>query len=272
VRNMMVGLSRGRRILICALLAGAMVWKDVQLGSSSALITLTELSEASFVPSSVRPRNNQRVPISEDVRRKAGLFTTHSYCRMTRWLWTTKNTPSTKKTDKECYDQLQKPFWGRSLHNSTEQLEKANQLRNRDTVFVPHSAIETFVERILPDLTASIVVISGQTRKVPPANESAIQVLVRNPKIIRWFCQNLPIHGGSDPRHPKISPFPYGLVDIEWYMDKEFGWYKKIFLDSLSDSSITAKSESLIFAGPMSSTNKARENITKSSPMTPPVS
>lgn len=33
------------------------------------------------------------------------------------------------------------------------------------------------------------------------------------------------------------------MVDIEWYMDKEFGWYKKIFLDSLSDSSITAKSE-----------------------------
>ena len=230
----MACLARIRTIhfLIFALLGGALVWKDYKLGLPSTLITQSEpdfssapitQSEPIFVRSSERPRDNERrVPISEDLRRKAGLFTTHSYCRMTRWLWTEdysrgrrreqrrkrRNTPDTKVVDKECCDKIQMPIWGRMLHNSTEQLEKAEQLRNRDTVFVPISAIETFVERILPNLTASIVVISGQTRLVPPANETAIQCLVRNPKVIRWFCQNLSVYGGSDPRHPKISPFP----------------------------------------------------------------
>ena len=188
-------------ILTCALLGGALVWRDYKLGRLAQ-------SEPNFVRSSERPRDKERVPISDDVRRKAGLFTTHSYCRMTRWLWTTRYTPGTRRVMKECHPKVQYPVWGRMLHNSTDQLVKAEQLRDRDTVFVPITAIETFVERILPSLTVSIVVISGQTWIVPPAKESAIQSLVRNPKIIRWFCQNLSVYGGSDPRHPKISPFP----------------------------------------------------------------
>lgn len=197
-------------ILLFVLLGGALVWTD-EKQLSSKLITLPKPSN--FVRRS-RQRDNKRVPIGEGVRRKAGIFTTHSYCRMTRWLWTEgrKNIPGTKLVDFECFEKLQKPE--RLLHNSTEQLQDATQLRNWDTVFVPHSAIETFVERILPNLTASIVVISGQTRQAPPANEKAIQNLLHHPKIIRWFCQNLSIYGGSNPRHSKISPFPCEFSDL----------------------------------------------------------
>ena len=149
------------------------------------------------------PLKRQIIPIDKELRNRAGILTTHSLCRMARWLYT-ENTdiPGTKLVDKECSIGLQPPY--RLLHNSSEQLLNSTQLKEKDTVFVPHSALKTFVDNILRNLTVDIVVISGQTRQAPPAVEVAIVTLLENPHITRWFCQNLPVYGGSNPYHPKI--------------------------------------------------------------------
>jgi len=82
-------------------------------------------------------------------------------------------------------------------------------------MYVQISSLDDFVEKVLDHLSTKVVVISGQWQNTPPARNDTIQRLLDNQYIMHWFCQNLPKYGGSNPYHPKISPFPYGL--------KEFG-------------------------------------------------
>jgi hypothetical protein len=206
------------------------------------------------------------IPIPPQLRKRAGILTTRSPCRMARWIYTLQNDEGTVGRDTECL------WWPveRMLHNSSEQLLNSSQLAEGDTVFVPFTALRKFVDNILLDnVTVNIAIISGQTRVVPPANQSAIDQVVHHPRVLRWFCQNLPVYGGSNPHHPKVSPFPYGLVDVEWYASKIYHEYTTIFFESLrrADNNnstiahIIQNKTDYIFAGPVGNTQPGRSQI-----------
>lgn len=199
------------------------------------------------------------IPIDDNVRKKAGILTTHSLCRMSRWIYTIKNIEKMKLVDLECSAPPQ-PL-ERMLHNSSTQLMNATPLIEGDTIFVPFTALQNFVDDILVNLTVNVAVFSGQTRLVHPASNSAISKLIGHPKVMIWFCQNLPVYGGINPYHPKVSPFPYGLVDVEWYSPGIYGIYKQFFFDTLRQNKSLSEKEEFVYVGPIGETNSNRSKI-----------
>lgn len=216
------------------------------------------------------PRQWQVIPIDPQTRKKAGILTTRSLCRMARWIYTLQNDEGIHPRDTECL------WWPqeRMLHNSSEQLLNTSQLAEGDTVFVPFTALRKFVDNMLNNITVNIAVFSGQSRVVPPANQTAIDKIINHPHVLRWFCMNLPVYGGTNPHHPKVSPFPYGLVDVEWYSAGIYAAYTNVFFESLSDNSTVASTvqnkSDFIFAGPISKTQQGRSGIPQTKGRLPP--
>ena len=90
-------------------------------------------------------------------------------------------------------------------------LRALDQLRDLDTVFVPLTSVDRFVDEILDRLRSDVPAISGRTQKSPgPADES-----------VEWRgCSAAPAScssartcrctaGWQSARHAKTSPFPY---------------------------------------------------------------
>ena len=120
--------------------------------------------------------------------------------------------------------------------------------------------MQQFVHEILDGISSNIVIISGQTHHVPTVPNAIIGKLLNNTHVMKWFCQNLPVYGGEDTNHPKISPFPYGLKEKERHGWNSFEDYKHVFFESLTNHTITNKSK-FIFAGPLGKTTEERASI-----------
>ena len=135
-------------------------------------------------------------------------------------------------------------------------LHGTSQLKEKDTIYVPHSEVERFVNDILDGVSTNIVVISGDSQNWPPAPIIAVNKLLNHPHVLKWFCQNLPKYGrvNRNGYHPKIASFPYGLNEgAPWDGGKWIGslpHYKKIFFGSIQDKSLLDKTN-FIFAGPL---------------------
>lgn len=105
---------------------------------------------------------------------------------------------------------------------------KARLVRLRDTdrprhVFVslraPFDALRMFFEEVLPRLTAPFVLVTGSEDVTVPrqtdrrwrpfeAREQAwIAALLEDPRLIRWFAENLDTAG-----QPRMEPLPVGMV------------------------------------------------------------
>lgn len=229
-----------------------------------ALYTLVSFPKATMATSarSVRQKDHRsrpRIPIAEHIRGKAGLFTTRSLCRMTRWIYRGRKR-KTSLANRECTADA----WlgmRESGERPSEKLRNASHVEEHDTIYVPHTALTQFVDEVLPRLAVRVVVISGQTTNVEPGPATAVGTLLDHPLVARWFCQNLPKYGGGRADHPKVRPFPYGLLDLEWYMNpKTFHDYKRVFFDSLTAPATAAKTE-LIFAGPLRNSTRGRADV-----------
>ena len=79
---------------------------------------------------------------------------------------------------------------------------KASDIKEKSVVFVFVDLLPFFVEKILPDVTASFILI---THKGDINITKDFEYVADNPKIIHWFAQN------CDFEHPKITPLPIGL-------------------------------------------------------------
>ena len=79
---------------------------------------------------------------------------------------------------------------------------KASDIKEKSVVFVFIDLLPVFAEQILPDVTASFILI---THKGDINISKDFAYIADNPKIIHWFAQN------CDFEHPKITPLPIGL-------------------------------------------------------------
>jgi len=194
--------------------------------------------------------------------RYGGLFlTTRSGCRMARWVY---ESPAPGQT-RECA----------GYSDAGRRLTDAVQLGDHDTVFVPTTDVGSFVEEVLGSLAADIVVISGRTAKAPVPDSAAVSRLLNHPRILHWFCQNTPLYVPHDPRHPKLSPFPYGLKEsgkavLPQPPGEKVQEFRAAFLGALGK-----EKTDFIFAGPLGTTGgwrgNTRKGIPKSGMMTPSV-
>lgn len=203
-------------------------------------------SEKEQISNALRGTSNQY--ILPPTKRGGGLLTTHSGCRITRWVYTHER--GTRRLFREC----------RPPQPQNEQLRNSSQLRDNDTIFVPFTAIQQFVDEILDGISNDVVIISGQTHIVSKAPNAAIKKLLANDHVVHWFCQNLPVYGGENPYDDKVSPFPYGLKEKERHGWDTFEDYKRVFFESLTNGNITKKTTS-IFVGPLGNTTAGRESI-----------
>ena len=88
-------------------------------------------------------------------------------------------------------------------------------------MFVPFTALQQFADEVLGWLTSDVAIISGQTHHLYLALDGAIALILDHPRVVRWFCQNLPLYAGGNGRHPKVSPFPYGMAEAgRWGPDR----------------------------------------------------
>ena len=182
------------------------------------------------------------VPKHQPVTYGGGLLTTHSSCRIARWLYLNEEGTN------ECY--------GERALEPERQLNNASQLEDNDTIFVPFSAINRFLENIMGEIRCNVCIISGMTQHTPPVSNAYIGLLLSSPQLIRWFAQNLPIYGGEDPRHPKVSPWPYGLKETGNKGRLTLNAYKQVLF---SNSSVGK--DVTVYAGPMGNTVSSREKI-----------
>jgi hypothetical protein len=83
----------------------------------------------------------------------------------------------------------------------------------------PFDALAFFVDEVLPKIEGPFVLVSGSEdvtvpnqldlrwRRFAVEESRRIGVLLDDPRLIRWFAENL-----DDPEHSKFSPMPLGMV------------------------------------------------------------
>ena len=179
---------------------------------------------------------------------------THTGCRLARWYYLPDDisNPAPRIHHRDC-DSM--PTHRKLIHPRV--------LKENDTIYVNFIALEKFIDRILDDITVKMVIISGQDHLVlvPPADHAKIKKLLDNKNVLHWFCQNLPIYGGGNLEHEKLSPWPYGLKGSEHMASSNFN--NRLLKHSLEES-FTNKTK-LIYAGPLTKTNAIRKHIPQES-------
>jgi len=185
-------------------------------------------------------------------RISGGFLTTHTGCRICKWVYSQE-----KYSYKECKDQ------------SPDHELRQQHLQENDTIYVPFSGMQKFVNKVLNDISVNVVIISGQTHKLPKLSENTLATLLNHPRVLFWFCQNLSIFGYP---HQKIRPFPYGLKETGHKGKLTFEAYKRVYFKHLNNNNtntnMTAydnkKKKTLVYAGPLGKTNPARGSIPQS--------
>jgi hypothetical protein len=131
--------------------------------------------------------------------------------------------------------------------NEARDVRSPLQLQAYDTLFVPMNQMLHFVDFFLPNITTPIVVVSGQWHDLSPEKympELCFFKMVDSPHIVRWFLQNKPTWAWPEPKHPKISSFPFGvkpkrrayLNQLQLYRADPLVKTDKIFVSYLSNS------------------------------------
>ena len=166
------------------------------------------------------------------VRRGTNLLTTNSGCRISRWFVTGGDCNGKKFPQK---------VLGTNFH----------KIKANDTIYVPLSRLKTFVREILPNITVEVVIISGRFHNyiMEDNGEVPVSQIVKSQYVLHFFCMNLPRYGGVSPRHPKISPFPYGLKESGFKPTMKI--YRKILLSLYHNNNNNTELEKhkLIFDG-----------------------
>ena len=86
-------------------------------------------------------------------------------------------------------------------------------VKENDSVYVCSNAIRNFISTVLPRLSTSIVLVTGDSDDII-VNQSIYQPLLDSPFIIKWFAQNCII------QHPKIVNMPIGTYYHAYYDGK----------------------------------------------------
>ena len=167
---------------------------------------------------------------------RGGWINTLSGCRMSKWYYIGNESIHRHHKLLDC-----------KAAPAEGSLTDPKQVKQNDTIYVTFTELQQFVDTVLDEIEVDIVVISGQDQHVDPVANETISKLLSSRNVMHWFCQNLPIYGGSNLYHEKLSPFPYGLRghlgSASVYSSiTSYHWY--------SDDFVTNKSR-FIYAGPI---------------------
>ena len=99
--------------------------------------------------------------------RGGGILTVQSGCRMSRWIF----------HGRECK-------WSSPQPQISQYLQNGSQLKENDTIYVPFTEVERFVNDILDDVSTTIVVISGDWQNVGPISNTAIGKLLNHSQVL----------------------------------------------------------------------------------------
>ena len=83
------------------------------------------------------------------------------------------------------------------------------KMRNGISIYVCSDLLQWFVLNTLPRIKNTFVLVTGDSDKCIPMESispSETQALLNNPHLLKWFAQNMHIHG-----HEKIVQLPIGL-------------------------------------------------------------
>mmetsp|Transcript_10125 Transcript_10125/g.23078 ORF Transcript_10125/g.23078 Transcript_10125/m.23078 type:complete len:567 (-) Transcript_10125:125-1825(-) len=177
-----------------------------------------------------------------------GYIDTHSGCRIARWYYSVGDevvNPSQRIDLRDC-DRMP----------SRRNLTDPGAVRGNDTVYVTLAALPFFVDRALDRIDFDFVLISGQSHLVPPLADETIERILENEHVLHFFCQNLSKYGGRDKRHPKLSPFPYGLKGNAVRIAGQVN-----FLNFAGDMENSMNKSEFVYAGPLTGTNAKRRNM-----------
>ena len=95
--------------------------------------------------------------------RGGGILTVQSGCCMSRWIF----------HGRECK-------WSSPQPQISQYLQNGSQLKENDTIYVPFTEVERFVNDILDDVSTAFVVISGDWQNVGPISNTAIGKLLNH--------------------------------------------------------------------------------------------
>lgn len=150
------------------------------------------------------------VPL-ESLIKRGNVLTVHTGCSIATWSYQGKRHKYRPLND--CR-QHAKNADALKAHQVTA--ETAHQVQAYDTIYVPIVKLEHFVNTTLPNITQPFVLLSGQNSKPEdPIPNNVYNTIVKHPRIVKWFLQNLSVYAATDPHHPKLHPFPYGIHPMQ---------------------------------------------------------
>jgi hypothetical protein len=132
------------------------------------------------------------------------------------------------KTDREVFNYLISPYSGYlfadyyigseiqddkininlSNKKNLKYIENYDKIKYKSIIMCQNNYLSDFVDNILPNINKKIILITGQVLLPQLKKNSITDKVIKNNKIILWFCQN-PI---AEYKHiSKYQVFPYGL-------------------------------------------------------------
>lgn len=96
-------------------------------------------------------------------------------------------------------------------------------LKSRAVVYVNGSAVNQFVEKVLPQISVPFVLVSGDSTVTIPSeslSKDQFKQLIEDSKLIHWFSQNAVVN------HPKLTVIPLGM-DYHTLSHKNYSWGPK---------------------------------------------
>ena len=104
-----------------------------------------------------------------------------------------------------------------SKNKNLKYIENYDKIKYKSIIMCQNNYLSDFVDNILPNINNKIILITGQAHLPQLKKNSITDKVIKNNKIILWFCQN-PI---AEYKHvSKYQVFPYGLNPysiVEYY-------------------------------------------------------
>ena len=254
------------RVMVCFVLAVGCWCSLIYFQKQQTVGRMTTTINSPATSSYMRSRRHQNPPHQTESmtnhfttpnnltyiqQRGYNFLTTTSGCRMASWVYTGPPYNPKDAHGNQLYEDCSRidpqPASKRfhafdaattTMTKTTSSAEKGSELviQPYDTVYVTLTKLNYFVMHVLPHIPSSnIVLITGQMHLVTDViPDSIVEEIIRSPKILHWFCQNLNVYVNTTKSsynmlpNPKIGPFPYGLRE-----DSSVETYRKVFLQTL---------------------------------------
>lgn len=141
-------------------------------------------------------------------------------------------------------------------------LDAVKHIQPYDTIYVVYKALRSFAQDILPNITAPVVLLTGQfhyaNNNLLP--EAVTQRVLDNPYVIHWFGHNINFYFKLSSKPDKLHPFALGLQTYPYQprQPSPMDAYRKVFLRHLTN---LTKTQDIVLAYLNPYTNKGRSRV-----------